>query len=178
MVATIHVDFLKQVCQGFNAISHNRSVWADALVTYAFKANLPVPGLRGRELSSLDASDLENLVHNTRHLRRAWSSLEPKPSRTLDLLPSPDQSEHSKVTGIHFLPGRGNRWLLHIGFYVDPTAPLICSTLTCWDLHVNPPLRRTTIDYEPERMSWSLLLVNSDPTHPAAFVVSRGAFVR
>ncbi|THH22128.1 hypothetical protein EUX98_g8245 [Antrodiella citrinella] len=27
-------------------------------------------------------------------------------------------------------------------------------------------------------MAWSLLLVNSDPTHPVAFIVSRGAFVR
>ncbi|TCD67382.1 hypothetical protein EIP91_012417 [Steccherinum ochraceum] len=169
---------IRQTNKSLGEVTRTRSVWADVLDRVAFQPNIPVAGLRGRNILSLDASQLEGLAYATLHLRRNWTSPAPMPTRSLHLHPSPDSVDHSKVTGLHFIPGRSNRWLLHIGHYVDPIEPLICSTLTCWDLHANPPARCASIDYEPERMSWSIILVNSDAEHLAAFVVSRGAFVR
>ncbi|KAH8104085.1 hypothetical protein BXZ70DRAFT_905197 [Cristinia sonorae] len=169
---------IRLTSQRLNAITHNRSVWLDVLARIASTPDVPVAGLRGRELSTLDAPEIENLVYNTMQLRRTWTSPSPVPTRILELEPSSHHPQHGKVTGLQFLPGRGNRWLLHIGFHMDPTQALIASTLNCWDLHANPPARCASIKYEPVRMAWSLLLVNSDPTHPAAFAVSMGAFVR
>ncbi|KAL6307286.1 hypothetical protein BKA93DRAFT_815975 [Sparassis latifolia] len=158
---------LRQTCKLLESIGHERSVWNDALRIHVLCPGFPVPGLHGRPLASLSASELEGLTLRALRFRCNWTSPAPVCSRRVDIFPPTLSLSRARNLLVQFLPGRENRWLLTITLYDQQSAPRRY-ILQCWDVSVKEPVCVAVMTY------WNLvgISVNSDPTNPAVIALS------
>jgi len=111
-----------------------RSVWHLVLTAHTQQQNIPIPGLFGRPIESLEAVELKQLAFRAHQLRKKWISPAPIPSFqftiTCDVLPT-----RLGVVAMQFLPRR-SRYLLSLALASNASR---LYSLQCWDLETNPP---------------------------------------
>ncbi|KIY48032.1 hypothetical protein FISHEDRAFT_44055 [Fistulina hepatica ATCC 64428] len=156
---------LRQVCSSFDDLTRTRSLWLGFLQRCVVRRNYPVPGMSGRRLQELDAGDIEQGVYNALRLRRVWTSPTPTPLRRLTMMAG-DGHASWQVVGLHFLPGRGHRYLLTIATKTDARRRVFC--FKCWDLEGSVEPRCIAFSLMPDVHSFS---VNNEPQYPAIMAV-------
>ena len=108
----------------------SRSFWNKLVYERVLKHNIPIPGLAGRTIDSLDAQELEQGLRKALKLRRNWCSQSPVAVKQTTMLGVPN----SRVIGLHFIMEQGRRWLVSLSMSHDRSF-----TIQCWDLHASPP---------------------------------------
>jgi hypothetical protein len=107
-----------------------RSFWYRVIHERVLKHNIPVPGLAGREIDSLDVHELEKSLYEALKLHHNWRSQSPKVVRQVDMPGMPD----SRVVALHFITEQGRRWLVSLS--MSPGRRFV---IHCWDLQASPP---------------------------------------
>lgn len=115
----------RQACRDFYELTKSRSLWESLVYEHFLKHNIPIPGLAGREINSLDAQELEKGLHDALKLRRNWRSQSPAVVRQRSLLSMPK----FRVIALHFITEQGRRWLVSLSMSRDRQF-----ATQCWDL--------------------------------------------
>lgn len=138
-----------------------RGVWIHLLEAHVLAQNIPVPGLLGRPIDTLSAEELEHLTYRALHLRKNWSSPSPMAAKEITFSPTVPKDPLARHAGLHFLPGRGNRWLLSVTF----TASMYL--VQCWDVETSPAVCIAGRQFPVI----GNLVINTDPTSRNIFAV-------
>ncbi|PCH44533.1 hypothetical protein WOLCODRAFT_105275 [Wolfiporia cocos MD-104 SS10] len=160
---------LRQTCRYLAEFSRERSIWHDALYAHVLDKGLPVPGLREQSIVSLTAEHLEDLTHKALKFHRNWTSANPAWTRRIELFPIglPERCSRTRTLAAHFIPGRGNQWLLTVTIYDQEGLPRRCA-FHCWDILSDPP--RCVAVMHRELVAGAV--VNSDPSYPGILAIS------
>ncbi|GLB41614.1 hypothetical protein LshimejAT787_1002140 [Lyophyllum shimeji] len=138
---------IRQTCRSLHSITYLRCVWRVLLTTLVKRQNMPIPGLLGRSLNALSATELEQLARKSLHLRLKWTSRSPLPSNKLVIkcgaLPG------CMAPKFEFLPGRGQRYLLSLSKTHSSRPTFI---LQCWDMKASP--LKCTAERTVHRCGW------------------------
>nr|GAT53489.1 predicted protein [Mycena chlorophos] len=152
----------RQACKHFHEITQLRSIWLSLLHSRVVHQNIPVPRLDGRSLETLNTAELELCISDALRLYKTWTGPSPQPIRRRTF--STDCPGPSQVVSMHFLPGRGLRWLLSLT--LTPSEERT-HTIQCWDISGESPrciARRTLSGLRGFR-------VNTDGSHPGVLAV-------
>jgi len=121
---------VRQACRIFYEITKSRSLWDRLIYEHVLRHNIPIPGLAGRKIDSLDAQELEQRLHEALKLRRNWRSQSPTVVRQMNM---PGMS-NSRVIALCFITEQGRRWLISLSMLHYRRF-----AIQCWDLQVSPP---------------------------------------
>lgn len=124
-----------KACRNFYALTKLRSLWDRLIHERVLRHNIPIPGLAGRTIDSLDAQELERGLYKALKLDRNWRSQSPAVVRQTSMLGVPD----SRVISLRFITEQGRRWLVSLSRSTWRPDDRRKFTIQCWDLHASPP---------------------------------------
>jgi hypothetical protein len=119
-----------KACRDFYELTKSRDLWDRLIHERILRCNIPIPGLAGRKIGSLNAQELEQSLHKALKLHRNWHSQPPVRVRRRNIMSIPD----SRVIALHSITEQGRRWLVSLSM-----SPGRRFNLQCWDLFVSPP---------------------------------------
>ncbi|EMD36253.1 hypothetical protein CERSUDRAFT_115210 [Gelatoporia subvermispora B] len=168
---------IRQTCRSLELFTRERSVWYDAFQVHVRQQGLSSPGLQGRPVLSLSATQLERLTRHCLRFHSNWISPTPKWTRRLDIHPDPSSEVWKTMNvSVQFLPGYHGRFV--ITNTVQKIIPGNHGThqtwpqflIQCWDLGREEPqcIARMQIV-----ASWARVLVNSEPANPAVVALTQ-----
>ncbi|KAF8809525.1 hypothetical protein BYT27DRAFT_7241230 [Phlegmacium glaucopus] len=129
----LHIEDIfnaRQACWDFYELTKSRRLWDQLVYEHVLRHNIPIPGLAGRNIDSLEAQELERGLLEALKLRRNWRSQSPAVVRQTNMLSMPN----SRVVALYFMTELGDRWLVSLSMLRDRRF-----VIQCWDLHVSPP---------------------------------------
>lgn len=119
-----------KACRNFYEITKSRSLWDRLIYEHVLRHNIPIPGLAGRKIDSMDAQELEQRLYEALKLHRNWRSQSPTAVRQVNMPGMPN----SRVIALHFITEQGRRWLISLSMLHYRRF-----SIQCWDLQVSPP---------------------------------------
>lgn len=122
-------------------LSKSRTIWDSLIRSCIIEEEIPLPGLAGRSLESLDARELEGLHCRALQLHRNWHSEFPVIKQSFRLSCSTAQ-----IVRLFLLPSRdGGRWLVTLEKFTQGSGKCM---IRCWDLRQAKPVCVARRDFD------------------------------
>ena len=121
-----------KACRNFYELTKSRSLWDRLIHERVLRYNIPIPGLAGRKIDSLNAQELEKGLYEALKLHRNWRSQSPVVVRQKSMRGMPN----SRVIALRFMTEQDRRWLVSLSMSPAYGRQF---TIQCWDLHISPP---------------------------------------
>ena len=127
------MDITSKTSKEFCELSKSRGVWDALLRRCIIEEGIPIPGLAGRSLESLNAQELERFHRRALELRRNWHSESPVIKQSFRLV-----SSAARILRLYVLPGdSGRRWLVSMAKTYGQYRKYV---IRCWDLCQEHPV--------------------------------------